>query len=248
MGNKAPVRIAATADLHMRPAVAGKFRSDLLELGNKADLLLLAGDLTDGGTVAEAELLCAELAGLAVPIVAVLGNHDHDAGAVDVIAGMLTGIGVRVLDGGATVCTVRGHRIGIAGVMGGSGGFPAYPGDPDSGSEEHRTLMRRGAVDALRLRAALEALDTPTRIALTHFSPTVDTLAGEPISIYPGLGCQALGDAIDAAGATLALHGHAHAGTEDGRTTGNIAVHNVSYPVLRRTYALYDLATTAASG
>ncbi|MFD6101651.1 metallophosphoesterase [Nocardia salmonicida] len=245
MGNTTPVRIAATADLHMRPAVAGKFRSDFLRLGTHAEMLLLAGDLTDSGTAAEAELLCAELAGLPVPVIAVLGNHDHDGGHADLLTDMLTDVGVEVLDGDSTIRTVRGHRIGIAGVMGGSGGFPTHPGDPDSGSDEHRALMRRGPVDAHRLRHALTTLDTPTRIALTHFSPTTETLAGEPPAIYPGLGCQALGEAIDAAPATLALHGHAHAGTEYGRTPGNVLVHNVSYPVLRRAYALYDLETTA---
>ncbi|MFI7525251.1 metallophosphoesterase [Nocardia salmonicida] len=241
MGNTTPVRIAATADLHMRPAVAGKFRSDFLRLDAHAEMLLLAGDLTDGGTAAEAELLCAELTDLPVPVIAVLGNHDHDAGLAD----LLTDAGVEVLDGDSTIRTVRGHPVGIAGVMGGSGGFPTHPGDPDSGSDEHRALMRRGPVDAHRLHQALTTLDTPTRIALTHFSPTTDTLTGEPPAIYPGLGCQALGEAIDAAPATLALHGHAHAGTEYGRTPGNVVVHNVSYPVLRRTYALYDLETTA---
>ncbi|MFD4457870.1 metallophosphoesterase [Nocardia sp. NPDC058480] len=245
MGNPAPVRIAATADLHMRPAVVGKFRSDFRRLGTHAEMLLLAGDLTDGGTEYEAELLCDELLDIAVRVIAVLGNHDHDGGCTDLITDMLTDIGVQVLDGDSTIRTLRGHRIGIAGVMGGSGGFPTHPGDPEHGTDEHRALMRRGTVDAHRLHHALTALDTPTRIALTHFSPTTETLTGEAPSIYPGLGCEALGQAIDTAAATLALHGHAHSGTEYGHTTGNVPVRNVSYPVLRRTYALYDLDTTA---
>ncbi|MFD3744125.1 metallophosphoesterase [Nocardia sp. NPDC058633] len=245
MGNTAPVRIAATADLHMRPAVAGRFRSDFLRLGTHADMLLLAGDLTDSGTEYEAELLCAELVDIAVPVIAVLGNHDHDSGCAGLVIDMLTGIGVQVLDGDSTTRTVGGHRIGIAGVMGGTGGFPAHPGDPENGTDEHRALLRRGLIDAHRLHRVLSALDTPTRIALTHFSPTTETLTGEPLSIYPGLGCVALGEAIDTASATLALHGHAHAGTEYGHTAGNVPVRNVSYPVLRRTYALYDLDPTA---
>ncbi|MFD3508432.1 metallophosphoesterase [Nocardia sp. NPDC058666] len=244
MGNPTPVRIAATADLHMRAAVAGKFRPHFERLGSQADMLLLAGDLTDGGTEYEAELLCAELVDLPVPVIAVLGNHDHDAGLVDLLTDLLADIGVQVLDGDSTIRTVRDHRIGIAGVMGGSGGFPTHPGDPDTATDEHRALMRRGPVDAARLHQALTTLDTPTRIALTHFSPTIETLTGEAPSIFPGLGCQALGEAIDAAPATLALHGHAHAGTEHGRTPGNVVVHNVSYPVLRRAFALYDLGTT----
>ncbi|MFD5179237.1 metallophosphoesterase [Nocardia sp. NPDC058379] len=241
MGNIAPIRLAATADLHLRPAVAGKFRPGFLDLDRHADLLLLGGDLTEGGTRANTELLCAELADLPIPVLAVLGNHDHDENRGEFITRRLTETGVVVLDGDSTTLTIRGQRVGIAGVMGGSGGFPGHPGDPETGSAEHRARMRRGPVDAARLRAALERLDCPTRIALTHFAPVVDTLVGEPTSIYPGLGCHATGEAIDAGRATLALHGHAHAGSECGQTAGGVPVRNVSYPVLRRTYAVYDL-------
>ncbi|WP_342801871.1 metallophosphoesterase [Nocardia sp. No.11] len=247
MGNIAPIRLAATADLHLRPAVAGKFRPGFLGLDRHADLLVLGGDLTEGGTRANTTLLCAELAGLPVPVVAVLGNHDHDENRGEFIARRLTETGVVVLDGDSTTLTIRGQRVGIAGVMGGSGGFPGHPGDPGSGSAEHRARMRRGPVDAQRLREALDGLDCALRIALTHFAPVVDTLVGEPTPIYPGLGCHALGEAIDAGRATLALHGHAHAGTEYGTTTGGVPVRNVSYPVLRRTYAVYDLPVAAAA-
>ncbi|MFE3544494.1 metallophosphoesterase [Nocardia sp. NPDC059177] len=245
MGNIAPIRLAATADLHLRPAVAGRFRPDLLALDGQADLLILAGDLTEGGTRAATELLCAELADLPVPVVAVLGNHDHDENRGEFVTRRLTETGVVVLDGDSTTLTIRGHRIGIAGVMGGAGGFAGHPGDPDTGSAEHRARMRRGPIDAARLRTALDELDCATRIAVTHFSPVVDTLVGERPSIYPGLGCQALGEAIDAGRADLALHGHAHAGTEHGQTVGGVPVRNVSYPVLRRTCAIYELPVDA---
>lgn len=241
MENNAPIRLAAAADLHLRPAVAGRFRPDLLNLAGHADLLVLAGDLTDGGTVANMELLCAELTGLPIPTVAVLGNHDHDEHLGDLITRRLTSLGIAVLDGDSTVITIRGRRIGVAGVMGGSGGFPGHPGDPTTGSAEHRARMLRGPADAARLHRALDTLDCDTRVAVTHFSPVVDTLVGEPVRIYPGLGCAALADAIDATTTTLALHGHAHAGTEHGRTPGGVPVRNVSHPVLRRTYAVYEL-------
>ena len=241
VGNSVAVRVAAVADLHMRPEVAGRFRPDLLRLGEHADLLLLAGDLTEGGTLAQAELLCAELADLPVPAVAVLGNHDHDRALGYRIAAALSGLGVTVLDGDSVVLELAGRRIGIAGVMGGSGGFPGHPGDPDSASPGHRERMLRGPVDAARLAAVLGTLDCDTRVALTHFSPVVGTLAGEPVKIYPGLGCHALAEAIDAGGVTLAVHGHAHGGTETARTAGGVEVRNVAHPVLRRSYAVYEI-------
>ncbi|MEV0762594.1 metallophosphoesterase [Nocardia sp. NPDC050435] len=235
------VRVAAGADLHMRPAVAGEFRPAFRELAAHADLLLLAGDLTDSGAMAEAELLRAELLDLPVPVVAVLGNHDHDRKQGYRIAALLSGIGVHVLDGTALALDLTGTRVGIAGVMGGSGGFPGHPGDPEHAGLRHRERMLRGPVDALRLEQALDALDCDLRIALTHFSPVLGTLTGENPRIYPGLGCHELGLAIDRAGADLAVHGHAHAGTEVGSTDGGVPVRNVSYPVLGRPYAVYSL-------
>jgi len=53
------------------------------------------------------------------------------------------------------------------------------------------------------------------RVALTHYAPVPDTLAGEPPEIYRYLGSDLLGQAIDAAGADLAIHGHAHFGIDD---------------------------------
>ncbi|MGW4244132.1 metallophosphoesterase family protein [Nocardia sp. NPDC004722] len=244
MGNGATtgrVRIAAIGDLHMRESMRGHFRPALLGLAAHADVLLLAGDLTNGGTLRDTDVLCAEIADLPVPVVAVLGNHDHDRRLGYRIAVQLNDIGVHILEGTTITLPLNGIRVGIAGVMGGSGGFPDYPGNPAEGSVEHRQRFRRGPADALRLRAALQSLDCDLRIALMHFSPVVDTLVGENPKIYPGLGCHDLAEAVDAGGAALAIHGHAHGGSEFGRTPAGTEVRNVSYAVIRSPYRVYDL-------
>ncbi|MFC9998192.1 metallophosphoesterase [Nocardia sp. NPDC127526] len=240
-GNGRVVRIAAVGDLHMTEKTIGRFRPAFQRLGDHADVLLLAGDLTNGGTLRAGGAVSGELSGLPVPVVAVLGNHDHDRGNQARITELLGERGVRVLDGTATVLELNGIRLGIAGVMGGSGGFPGYPGDPDEGTEEHRERYRRGPRDAQRLRAALDTLDCDIRVALTHFAPVLDTLAGESPRIYSHLGCAELAEAVDAGGAALALHGHAHAGTEFGRTAGGVEVRNVAYQVIRSPYRVYEL-------
>lgn len=241
-GRNGPVRVAAVGDLHLRPAVAGRFRPSFAELEDRADLLLLAGDLTNGGSLVEAELLCAEVAELPVPAVAVLGNHDHDEGRGAAIAGMLTRAGVRVLDGDAVILDLPAGRVGVAGVMGGGGGFPEVTGAepaPDDVREVQR--RRRGPREAVRLRNALATLDCDVRIALMHFAPITQTLAGEAKEIYPSLGCHALAEAVDAVPVRLAVHGHAHLGTEQGTTAGGTPVRNVAFPVLGRPYAIYEL-------
>jgi Icc-related predicted phosphoesterase len=236
------IRLAAVADLHVRPAVAGRFRPHFSGLAGVADLLLLAGDLTNGGTAEDAELLRDELAELPVPGVAVLGNHDHDEGLGDRLTEMLTSLGITVLDGGVGYWQVRGVQVGVAGVMGGGGGFPGadrvgYPVDDKQGER-----LRRGPLEAARLQTVLAGMDSEVRIALMHFAPITETLTGERIEIYPGLGCHELGAVVDGAGVDLVVHGHAHAGTERGRTGAGYPVRNVAHPVLRRPYGVYQLA------
>jgi Icc-related predicted phosphoesterase len=240
------IRLAAVGDLHMRPAAQGRFRPAFARLPEVADLLLLAGDLTNGGTLAEARVLCDEIADLGVPVVAVLGNHDHDEGNGDLIGAMLRELDVHVLDGDTVTVHIAGRRVGVAGVMGGGGGFPDLFPDhfPDHDVPLHvadEERLRQGPRDAERLRSALATLDCDLRIALIHFAPIPDTLAGEPLEIYAGLGCHELGEAIDAGDAHLTIHGHAHSGTEFGSTSAGRPVYNVAYPVLRRPYAVVEL-------
>jgi Icc-related predicted phosphoesterase len=67
---------------------------------------------------------------------------------------------------------------------------------------------------------------------VTHYAPIADTVKGEPVEIWPYLGSSRLAEVIDRHGAVLALHGHAHLGTLDGKTTAGVPVHNVSLALL----------------
>src|SRR5215213_2950871 len=74
------LRIAAVGDLHCREDQHGRFRQLAKQVNAMADVLLLCGDLTDRGTAAEAATLVEELTAIRIPCVAVLGNHDYEAG------------------------------------------------------------------------------------------------------------------------------------------------------------------------
>ena len=74
------------------------------------------------------------------------------------------------------------------------------------------------------------------RVALLHYAPVKATLEGERREIYPFLGSYLLAEAIDAAGADLVLHGHAHGGTRRASTPGGIPVRNVAQPVIGAAY------------
>ncbi|MFI5683447.1 metallophosphoesterase [Streptomyces sp. NPDC051636] len=238
------IRVAAVGDIHMGPESQGVLRPSFETLPDCADVLLLAGDLTRHGTPDEAQVVAREIKDLGVPVVAVLGNHDHHDDRPDEVSAILRDAGAHVLEGQAAVVTGGdGYRIGVAGTKGFGGGFVGRCAG-EFGEPLMKEFVRysRRCADALRdsLRE-LDAWGCDARIALTHFSPVPDTLAGEPLEIYPFLGSYLLAEAIDTAGADLAVHGHAHAGTEHGMTGGGVKVRNVAQPVIGRAFHVYHL-------
>ena len=235
------IRVAAVADVHVGTDSVGELASGFADLAEHADLLLLAGDLTKCGTAEEAAVLGAELADLAVPAFAVLGNHDFHSGQEHEIVRHLDKSGVQVLDGDAAVIDVGSTRVGIAGVKGFGGGFPGACGS-EFGEPEMKAFMQYSRDQACRLETALHAAaddGAELRVALMHFAPVAATLQGEPLEIYPFLGSYFLAEAVDHAGADLAVHGHAHRGSEHGVTPGGVPVRNVAQAVLRAAYRVY---------
>ncbi|MCG5435677.1 metallophosphoesterase family protein [Micromonospora foliorum] len=234
------IRIAAVGDVHLDEDVVGRFRPALEELPECADVLLLAGDLTRHGTEAEARCVAEEFGGLSVPVVTVLGNHDHQCDQVPQVVKVLEDAGITVLEGNGVVLDCAGGRLGIAGVKGFGGGFAGRCAS-DFGEPEMKAFVRTTTDSADRLGAALRSLDCDMLVALTHYSPVPDTLAGEPLEIYPFLGSYQLGQAIDSAPTALAVHGHAHAGTERGTTPGGVRVRNVAHPVIKQAYSVFHV-------
>ena len=235
------IHVAAVGDIHFAPDAAGTLRPHLAHLGERADLLLLAGDLTRIGTPEEARALADELADVDVPMVGVLGNHDYHTNRAGEVTKILEGIGITMLEGDSVVVPVNGgSTVGVAGTEGFGGGFVGACG-PEFGEPEMKAFMAHSRCLADRLEQALTALDTDVKVALLHYAPCPDTLVGERLEIYPFLGCYLLGEAVDRGGATLTVHGHAHRGTERGLTTGGHHVRNVAQPVIGHAYRLYCL-------
>ncbi|MGI5400869.1 metallophosphoesterase family protein [Streptomyces sp. CA-135486] len=242
------IRVAAVGDIHLGPDSQGLLRPAFDTLADCADVLLLAGDLTRHGTAEEGEVVARELAGLPVPAVAVLGNHDYHSGQEAQVTAALTDAGVTVLEGEGTRLAIAGTKVGIAGTKGFGGGFAGRSAG-EFGEPEMKAFVqytRRSAASLRRALAELTESDCTVRIALTHFSPVPDTLAGEPLEIYPFLGSYLLAEAVDEGGADLAVHGHAHMGTEHGMTPGGVRVRNVAQPVINRAFAIYHLAEADA--
>ncbi len=234
------VRLAAVGDVHVGLDTGRLLRNELEHVSEHADLLLLAGDLTQHGFEEEGRVLAQALAGLGVPIVAVLGNHDYHQNAQQRIRERLEAAGVSVLEGESFSIRIRGAEVGVGGVKGFGGGFPGACGS-EFGEEEMKAFIRHSRICAEQLKSSLLALDGDYRIALTHYAPASGTLEGERLEIYPFLGSYFLGEVIDGAGCDLALHGHAHRGTERAVTPGGVPVRNVARPVIKLAYKIYCL-------
>ncbi|MGH2683629.1 MAG: metallophosphoesterase family protein [Actinomycetota bacterium] len=234
------IRIAAVGDLHAGLDSVGKTRRGFDDLADRADVLLLAGDLTRRGTMEEGKVVAEELRDLPVPAVAVLGNHDYHSGHQAEIRASLEDAGVRVLEGESIVLDIEGTGLGIAGVKGFGGGFAGASASP-FGEEEMKAFVAHTEDTARRLERALEALEADLRVALLHYAPVETTLTGERLEIYPFLGSYLLAEAVDRAGADLVLHGHAHRGTEKGVTPAGVHVRNVAEAVIGHSYNVYCL-------
>ncbi len=234
------IRVAAAGDLHVGTDSEGALRPYLSDVAERADALLLAGDLTKTGRAEEAEILAHELDGIGIPVIAVLGNHDHHSDQVDEVLSKLRQVGVVVLEQEGCVVELPSGTLGVAGTKGFGGGFVGTCAT-EFGEPEMKRFVHETRSAAEGLAGSLGPLESDVRVALLHYSPVRDTLQGEPAEIYPFLGSYLLAEAVDTAGADLVLHGHAHRGIEWGTTPGGIPVRNVAQPVIRRSFAVYIL-------
>ena len=236
------VRIAAVGDFHCSESSAGAYREHFRRVNEDADVLLLAGDLTNWGTPAEMRVAMGELAGVEIPIVTVLGNHDHEAGETEAICEILRDRGVHILDGDTFELN---EQVGIAGVKGYMGGF-GRRALTAFGESLTKDFVSSCLEEVQKLELALRRLSTPVRIALLHYAPVVDTVLGEPEQIYPFLGTDRLAEPLDRFEVAVAFHGHAHHGSFEGRTPGGVPGYNVSHDLIRREkrgemYFLYEI-------
>lgn len=217
------MRIAAIGDLHFKPSGNEEIVSILSNLEREADVLILAGDLTDSGLPEEMEALLGGMKKIPLPIIAVVGNHDHEHDRADELKAMLVEGGIQLLDGS----TFEIDEVGFAGTKGFCGGFGERLIQP-FGERMIKQFVQEGIEESARLGNGLAKLTTPRKIAVLHYSPVNETLVGEPLEIYPFLGTSWLGDMLDRNGADFAVHGHAHQGSPEGHTSRNIPVYNVS--------------------
>ncbi len=238
------IRVAAAGDLHASEAHRARLERAFLGLEGAADLVLLAGDLTAHGDPAEASVLADVRAAVDLPVLAVLGNHDHHLDRTAEIVEVLRDADVTVLERESTIVEVDGVELAVVGTKGFVGGFPGSS-LPDFGERLLRELYAETSEEVHALERGLQAVThCDLRIVLLHYAPVVETLAGEPLGIQTFLGCGRLATPIAEYQPDLVLHGHAHAGSFEGRI-GNTPVLNVAVHVTGRDFYVVDLEVEA---
>jgi Icc-related predicted phosphoesterase len=234
------VTIAAAGDVHASEATRSRVEDSFAGIERQVDLVLLAGDLTTHGEPKQAVVLADACRDLRIPVCAVLGNHDLHSGRGDEIAAILKSAGLHMLDRSSMVCELDGGEVGIVGAKGFIGGFTGSA-LPDFGEPLLRRVYAETTeeVDAIH-RGLEEIAHCPIRIVLLHYSPTSDTLHGEPEGIWTYLGCDRLATPIAEYRPDVVLHGHAHAGSFEG-AIGTIPVYNVAVHVTGHDFYVFEL-------
>lgn len=228
------IKIAAVADIHVKASDKGVWSDYFREISKRADIFLIGGDLTYTGDEAEAQVLSDELKNCSVPVVVVLGNHDHEKGRQKLIRNIVQSEHVHVLEGEYTVI----GDIGIAGIKGFGGGFDNHMLSL-FGEEAMKLFVKEAVNEALSLDRALKRLDQEhegiRKIVLLHYSPVKSTIVGEPEQVFPFLGCSRLEEPLSRYDDIVAVfHGHAHRGHTEGVTHNGIKVYNVAWPILQK--------------
>jgi len=240
------VRIAALGDLHYsRSTPSGSLQPLFAQISDASDVLVLCGDLTDYGLAEEARALARELQTLKIPAVTVLGNHDFESNQQSEISKILADANVTPLDGDTT--EILG--IGFAGVKGFAGGFGRRALGP-WGEDIIKKFVHEAVNEALKLETALARLRNDRLVAVLHYSPIQETVEGEPVEIFPFLGCSRLEDPLLHYPVNVVFHGHAHHGRLEGRTKTGTPVFNVSWSMMREAspqqpFRIFELPSAA---
>jgi Icc-related predicted phosphoesterase len=238
------IRVAAAGDIHAGPADGDRVREAFARVEEQADLILLAGDLTQHGQIDEVRVVADACRDLSIPVVAVLGNHDWHSDRAKDISRALTEAGVVVLERTHTILPIGGASVGIVGVKGFVGGFGSQWAN--FGEPLFREAYAETTHDVDGLEQGLRAIEgCGIKIVLLHYAPVEATLVGEPERLWLVLGADRLAGPIREHRPHLVVHGHAHHGSFEGRVD-SVPVYNVAVHVMGREFWVFELSPERA--
>ena len=180
---EAPVRVAALADLHC--GVDGSARDEPHPRGRAGRGRSASCSAATSPTWAfwRRERPCWRRSpAVRLPVVAVLGNHDHESGQAEALAGLLR-------DGG--VHAAGRHRLGAGrrrlrrrqGLRRRLHASPAHRRSARPAIKHFVDVVRAARPPPSTTRSPISARGS--RVAVLHYSPIASTLAGEPLGDLP---------------------------------------------------------------
>ncbi|RYG19551.1 MAG: metallophosphoesterase, partial [Caulobacteraceae bacterium] len=149
------LRVAAVGDLHVGENHERPHRALFERVSDDADVLCLCGDLVNFGKTREVEILLEDIRACKIPMVGVLGNHEHECGQPEHVTKMLCDAGVQMLTGQAF--EIEG--VGFAGGKGFVGGFGRYMLS-SFGEASIKTFVQEAVEDANQIENSIRMLRT----------------------------------------------------------------------------------------
>lgn len=208
--------IAAVSDIHGKDNFS-LFRESAEDIPNP-DMFLLSGDIIKKGDIYFLPKILSILSKFSCPKTACFGNEEYTEIRENIISS--TRPGKRWLDDESVVLDIRGKRIGIAGSL----ERPTHRQNVNIPDIREQYEKRRPGMYSM-----LAGMKAEFRIAMTHYSPTHETLRGEDEKSRPRLADPAMGKLIGRALPDIVVHGHAHKGNAKGFIS-RVPVFNVSLP------------------
>ena len=153
----APVEKRLTFARHMRPAGQVVMR-------DQADVLVIAGDLTNYGKPEEMHSLLNALVRLRIPVIAVLGNHDYESGQVAEVERILRDAGLHLLEN--HIHEEKG--VAFVGVKGFAGGFGSRM-LTSFGEEIVKRFVAETVAEVTRLENGLRVARAKRIVVLLHY-------------------------------------------------------------------------------
>lgn len=226
-------KIAAIGDLHLEKTEIS--RTLFEKVDQRADLLLIAGDISNGKKE-DLDKFIQLIKNVNLPIILIFGNHDYDKNNIFKTRKYLESKiqNISILDGECKLFEIKNHKVGIVGTKGHGGGFAPYRGVM-RGEKSTKLYMQEELDELKKFKKATEEMNLSNpdiKISLTHYSPFEETIEGEPKQFYLFLGSSLFGDFIEENNFNLALNGHAHHGLIGmKKARKKISACNVVYPL-----------------
>lgn len=219
------IRLLAFGDVHGIQYL-GLLRASLKTYtSEELHAILMAGDIIDRGDVSGMDLVLKELRARfkEVPLIAVFGNDEYHEVEDQLVKNYSYVIWLN-----DTVTILKAGDVNV-GIVGSRGSLDKLTYWQSKNMPQLETVYRRRVAVLRKLLEEVSKLADFT-ILLTHYSPTYQTIKGEPEKIYPFMACRRLEDVIREVKPDLAIHAHAHNATVTEAVIGLTKVYNVSLP------------------